>query len=86
MWERDVLKLAFWYLLVSGGTLLATAAVFLAVVSYPRVASAESNVNIYMGQAWNALAIIFSTGRFTRVEKHGVMRKWHPSVACFPTN
>lgn len=31
-------------------TLLATAAVFLAVVSYPRAASAESNVNIYMGQ------------------------------------
>lgn len=35
----------------SRGTLLATAAVFLAVVSYPRAASAESNVNIYMGQA-----------------------------------
>lgn len=31
-------------------TLLATAAVFLAVVSSPRAASAQSNVNIYMGQ------------------------------------
>lgn len=55
------------------GTLLATAAVFLAVVSSPRAASAQSNVNIYMGQVWGHRSAVACLERWADVVEE---QKW----------
>jgi len=53
--------------------LLATAAVFLAVVSSPRAASAQSNVNIYMGQVWGHRSAVACLERWAGVVEE---QKW----------